>query len=204
MTSLSTRLAAGATALPAAAALAACGSASTGSPATSTTPKTAPPAATAAYNATDVAFTSGVIELEGQARALGGLVAAHTSNTQLRSYVTQFGDDATDSQHMMGMLQRWHPAVPSPHQPGATMGPGMMSGHDWAGMQHRYGHEFNDHWLDSMMANRAAELALCRDELRAGASTQARHLAQAMLTERQAQLAQLQRWHHTSQHAEHS
>jgi hypothetical protein len=32
------------------------------------------------------------------------------------------------------------------------------------------------------------------------ASPQARHLAQAMLTERQAQLAQLQRWHHTMDH----
>jgi hypothetical protein len=72
---------------------------------------------------------------------------------------------------MSGMMQRWLQALPSPYQPGTGMGPGMMSGHDWAGM------------------HRSAELALCRDELRAGASPQARHLAQAMLTERQAQLA---------------
>jgi uncharacterized protein (DUF305 family) len=199
MTSLTTRLAVG-TAAVLAATLAACGSASTGSPATPATPTAAPPATAAAYNATDVAFTSGVMELEGQARALGGLVAAHTSNTQLRGYATRFGDETTDSQHMSGMLQRWHHALPSPSQPGATMGPGMMGGHDWADMQHRYGHEFNDHWLEAMMANRSAELALCRDELRAGASAQARHLAQAMLTDRQAQLAQLQRWHHTMDH----
>jgi hypothetical protein len=83
---------------------------------------------------------------------------------------------------MSGMMQRWHQALPSPYQPGTGMGPGMMSGHDWAGM------------------HRSAELALCRDELRAGASPQARHLAQAMLTERQAQLAQLQRWHHSMDH----
>ena len=102
---------------------------------------------------------------------------------------------------MAGMLQRWHQALPSPYQAPTGMGPGMMSGHDWAGMQHQYGHEFNDHWLDAMMANRSAELALCRGELRAGASAQARHLAQVMLTERQAQLAQLQRWHHTTDHA---
>jgi uncharacterized protein (DUF305 family) len=70
------------------------------------------------------------------------------------------------------------------------MGPGMMSGHDWAGMQHQHGQEFNSHWLDAMMHNRSAELALCREELRAGASPQARHMAQAMLAERQAQLAQ--------------
>ena len=162
------------------------------------------PSAAAAYNAADVAFTGGIIRLEGQARALSGLVAAHTGSTQLRGYATQLGDDTTDSQHMTGMMQRWHQTLPSPYQPGTGMvpgtGPGMMSSHDWADMQHWYGHEFNDHWLDAMMANRSTELALCRTELRAGASTQARHLAQAMLTERQAQLTQLQRWHHAMGH----
>jgi uncharacterized protein (DUF305 family) len=202
MTSLTTRLAAGGAAVLAAAALTACASTGTGSPATPTT--AAAPSAAAAYNAADVAFTGGIIRLEGQARALSGLVAAHTSSTQLHRYATQFGADCTDSQHMSGMMTRWHQAIPSPYQPGAWMGPGMgaamMSGHDWAGMQHWYGQEFNSHWLDAMIHNRSAELALCQQELRAGASTQARHLAQAMLTERQAQLAQLQRWHDAIEH----
>jgi uncharacterized protein (DUF305 family) len=199
MTSLTARLAVGAASVLAAAALAACGSAGTG-PAAPSTPNTAPPAATAAYNATDVAFSSGIIRLEGQARALGGLVAAHTSNSQLRDYAARLGDDTSDTQHMNGMLQRWHHALPSPSQPGPTMGPGMMSGDDWASMQHRYGHEFNDHWLDAMMANRTAELALCRDELQAGASAQAKQMARAMLTDRQAQIAQFQQWHHAMDH----
>jgi uncharacterized protein (DUF305 family) len=201
MTSLTTRLAAGGAAVLAAAAITACGSTSTGSPATPATSAAASPSAAAAYNAADVAFTTGIIQLEGQARALDGLVAAHTSSTQLRSYASQLGDDTTDSQHMSGMMQQWHQALPSPYQPGTGMGPGMMNGHNWADMQHQYGHDFNDHWLDAMMANRSAELALCRAELRAGASPQARHLAQAMLTGRQAQLAQLHRWHRAMDHA---
>jgi len=204
MTSLTTRLAAGGAAVLAAAALAACGSTSTGSPATPATPAAASPSAAAAYNAADVAFTGGIIRLEGQARALSGLAATQTSSTQLRSYASQLGDDTTDSQHMSGMMQQWHQALPSPYQPGMGIGPGMMSGHDWAGMQHQYGHEFNGHWLDAVTANRSAELALCRAELRAGVSPQARHLAQAMLTGRQAQLAQLHRWHHTMDHAGHN
>ena len=204
MTSLTTRLAGVGAAVLAAAALAACGSASTRSPATPTRSAAASPSAAAAYNTADVAFTSGIIRLEGHARALSGLVAAHTSSTQLRSYASQLGDDTTDSQHMSSMMQQWDQALPSPYQPGTGMGPGMMSGHDWADMQHQYGHEFNDHWLDAVTANRSAELALCRAELRAGASPQAKHLAQAMLTDRQAQLAQLQRWHHTMDHTGHN
>jgi uncharacterized protein (DUF305 family) len=203
MTPLMVRLAAGAAAALTAAALAACGSASTPSPAPPATPAAAP-TTVAAYNPADVAFIGGMIRLESQARALSGLAAAHTTSTQLGSYATQLGADIADSQHLSGMMQRWHLALPSPYQPGTPMGPGMMSRHDWAGLHHQYGHEFNNHWLDAMMANRAAELALCRAELRTGASAQARHLAQAMLTDRGAQVTQLQRWHHTMNHSGHN
>jgi len=85
MTSLTTRLAAGGAAALAAAALAACGSASTQSPATPATSAAASPSAEATYNAADVAFTTGMIRLEYQTHAFGGLAAAHTSSTPLRS-----------------------------------------------------------------------------------------------------------------------
>ena len=120
MTSLTTRLAAGAGAALAAALLA-CGSASTPSPATPTTPAAAP-SAPAAYNPADVAFASGLLRLEGQARALGGMAAAHTSCTWLRSYAIQLGGGTADSLYMAGMLQRWHQALPTPYQPGTGMG----------------------------------------------------------------------------------
>ena len=51
-----------------------------------------------------------------------------------------------------------------------------------------------------MIANHSAQIALCRAELRSGASPQARALARAMLAKRQAELTQLQRWHHGQQH----
>jgi uncharacterized protein (DUF305 family) len=51
-----------------------------------------------------------------------------------------------------------------------------------------------------MIANHSAQIALCRAELRSGASPQARALARAMLAQRQAGLAQLQRRHHSQQH----
>jgi hypothetical protein len=47
-----------------------------------------------------------------------------------------------------------------------------------------------------MIANHNAEIMLCRAELRSGASPQARALARTMLAQRQAELAQLQRWHY--------
>ena len=77
---------------------------------------------------------------------------------------------------------------------------GMMGSHDWDEMTHQYGHDFNDHWLDAMIANRTAEIALCRAELRSGASTQARALARTTLAQRRAELTQLRRWHHDQEH----
>jgi len=54
-----------------------------------------------------------------------------------------------------------------------------------------------------MIANHNAEITLCRAELRSGASPQARALARTMLAQRQAELAQLQRWHHQEHNQAH-
>lgn len=186
-----------------AAALAACGS-STGPASTITyRPPVASPAA-AAFNAADVAFTTGMLRLDDQAEAMAGLVAGHTTSTQLRRFAVGLRGHDSAIEHMRQMMGRWHQPVPAPYTPGATpvagMGPGMMDSHDWGEMAHRYGHEFNGHWLDAMIANHSAQIALCRAELRSGASPQARALARAMLAQRQAELTQLQRWHHGQQH----
>lgn len=196
------RLAVGGIALLAATVLAACGSASTRSPAASTSIAPAPtsPSAAATHDAADVAFTAGILRLESQARTLGALVAGHATGSQLLRYVAQLRVGASDYQHMSGLMRQWHQPSPSPYQPGTGMGPGMMSGRDWADMQHQYGREFGDHWLDAMMHNRAAELELCRYELRAGTSSQARHMARAMLRERRAEISRLQGWHHAMDH----
>jgi uncharacterized protein (DUF305 family) len=180
-------------------ALAACGSSvGPAHPATST-----PPAASAtpvALNAADVAFTTGMLRLDDQAQAMVGLVAGHTTSSQLRQFAAGMRGHDSAIGHMRQMMGQWHQPVPAPSTPGATpvagMGPGMMDSHDWGEMTHQYGHEFNGYWLDAMIANHAAQIALCRAELRSGTSPQARALARAMLAQRQTELAQLQRWHH--------
>lgn len=53
----------------------------------------------------------------------------------------------------------------------------------------------------AMLDNRTAEIALCRTELSRGASTRARTLARIMLSQRQAELAQLQAWRQQREHA---
>lgn len=185
-----------------AAALAACGS-SSGPAHTATSMPPAASAAPSAFNAADVAFTTGMLRLDDQAQAMAGLVAGRTTSTQLRQFAAGLRGHDSAVEHMRQMMGQWHQPVPAPYTPGATpvpgMGPGMMDSHDWSEMAHQYGHEFNGHWLDAMIANHSAQIALCRAELRSGASPQARALARAMLAQRRTGLAQLQRWHHGQQ-----
>jgi uncharacterized protein (DUF305 family) len=148
-----------------------------------------------------------MLRLQGQATAMGALVAGHTTSTQLRQFAAHLREDDSGAQRMREMMGEWHRPVPAPYTPGATlppgMGPGMMGSHDWDEMGRQHGHVFAGHWLDSMIANHNAEITLCRAELRSGASPQARALARTMLAQRQAELAQLQRWHHQEHNQAH-
>jgi uncharacterized protein (DUF305 family) len=200
---LARRWAAGVGAAVIAAALAACGSGA-GPVGTATSMPSAASASPAAFNAADVVFTIGMLRLDDQAEAMAGLVAGHTASSQLRRFAAGLRGHDGAIEHMRQMMGKWHQPVPAPYTPGATpvsgMGPGMMDSRDWGGMAQQYGHEFNGHWLDAMIANHSAQIALCRAELRSDASPQARALARAMLAQRQGGFAQLQRWHHGQQH----
>jgi uncharacterized protein (DUF305 family) len=201
-------LAAAGAALTAALALAACGS----SPAPSGTSGSAtpPPAATTPaatptrVNAADVAFTTGMLALENQAAALAALVPGHTTTAQVRQFAAGLDEHAAEFQQMRGMMGQWGHAAPAPYTPGATppagTGPGMMGPGDWDEMGRMHGGDFNDHFADALIANRRAEIALCRAELSHGSSPQARALARTMLTQRQGELTQLQAWHHQWEH----
>lgn len=182
-----------------AAVLAACGS-SAGPAHTATSMPPAASTTPAAFNAADVTFTTGMLRLDDQAEAMVALVPGHTTSTQLRQLAARLRGHDSAIEHMRQMMGQWHQPLPAPYTPGATpvpgMGPGMMDSNDWGEMAHQYGHDFNSHWLDAMIANHSAQIALCRAELRSGASPQVRALARAMLAQRRAELTQLQRWHH--------
>jgi uncharacterized protein (DUF305 family) len=193
------QLAAGAAAL-AAVALAACGSAATPAAPASSAPKAAA-TAPAAFNATDVAFTTGMLELQGQAVAVAGLVAGHTATPQLQQFAASVRAHEGDARRMRGLMGGWRRPAPAPYSPGAgrpagMTGPGMMDARDWAEMSHLHGQAFGDRWLSAMISSYGAEVTLCQQEQGSGASPQARALATAMLAERQSELAQLRDWQH--------
>ena len=78
---------------------------------------------------------------------------------------------------------------------------GWMDRRDRAAMTREHGRDFTDHRTDALAANRDAEIAWCRHELRYGSDPQARDIARTLLRLRQAQLTWLHRHH--DQHSDH-
>lgn len=205
MTSRQYQAAAAGAAVIAAVTLTACGiGASPGTSASSPNVPASAAATLAAFNTADVTFTTSMLGLEGQAAAMAGTVAGHTSAPELRQFAARMQAATGDAQHMRELMGGWHQRMPAPYSPGASlpagmMGTGMMNAADWAGISHEHGQSFNRHWLDAMISSYGAETALCRQELGSGASPQARALARTMLAQRQSELAQLQQWHQDMQ-----
>lgn len=189
----------------AAVALTACGIGASPGTSASSPNVPAPAAATlAAFNTADVTFTTSMLGLEGQAAAMAGTAAGHTSAPELRQFAARMQAQTGDAQYMRELMGGWHQRMPAPYSPGASlpagmMGTGMMNAAGWAGISHEHGQSFNRHWLDAMISSYGAETALCRQELGSGASPQARALARTMLAQRQSGLAQLQQWHQDMQ-----
>lgn len=194
-------LVAAAPVLLAAAMVAGCGSsgAPTGAPGSSVPQAQATPAA---HNATDVAFTRGMLALETQSNALAALVPGHTTTPQLRQYTTRMRGYYGRAGQMREWMRGWHQSAPPPYTPGAWpagTGPGMMGSHAWDQISRQHGHAFDAAWSQAMISNHAAAIAWCRAELRSGVNPQARALARGMLPQWQAGHAQLQHWYNTWQ-----
>lgn len=190
-------------------ALAACGSSPSpvgGSQTPSSPTPTEPGHTTSAgtFSAADVTFAAGTLRLHAQAQALAALAATHGASSQARQYAARMHGDDGEVAHLRSLMGQWHQTAPAPFTPGSVppgwSGPGMMGSHDWRDMTHQYGHDFTDHWLDAMIANRTAQIVLCRTELASGTSQQARARAESILTTSQAELGRLHNLHHAQEH----
>lgn len=196
-------------------ALAGCGSASSpaGVPGSSS-PAAGPASGTspaAAFNPADVGFARGMVVLEGQSQTMAALAAGQTTTSQLRQFAAHAGDQArSEKSQLRGWLRSWNQAAPQPWSPGGTppypMGPGMMGSSHWNGywndtnrgwdaMRGLRGRAFDTGWTAMMAQGYTAQADLAQRELASGINPQARALASAVLTSRQAGLAQLHQWY---------
>jgi uncharacterized protein (DUF305 family) len=207
MTLISTLVAALATVV-----LAGCGGG--GTPAAPAPAPTTTPAA--AHNDADVAFVRGMIPHHAQAIQMSQLAEQRATNPQVKQLATTITQgQGPELEQMQAMLQSWGlPAQPT--GPGAMSGmpgatgmpgmtgmpatpgmppamPGMMSDGQMQQLGQASGREFDRMWLQMMIQHHTGAVQMAETELREGQNAQAKALAQKIIDEQRAQIAQMQK-----------
>ncbi|MGC5016966.1 DUF305 domain-containing protein [Micromonospora sp. DT47] len=190
--------------------LAACGSDDHGSTSgmghgMSSSPSTATTGGSAAAgNGADVMFAQMMIPHHQQAVQMAELADTRAADPEVRQLAGQIkAAQAPEIATMSGWLTAWGKPAPmasaSGGMPGMTGGsgmpemdhgmPGMVSAADMDKLEAASGKDFDKHFLTMMIAHHQGAITMAEDEVTRGANTDAKALAQRIITAQQAEIA---------------
>ncbi|GAB7045431.1 DUF305 domain-containing protein [Catenuloplanes indicus] len=185
-------------AVTAALALPACGgdhSATPGADGMDHTPASAPaaaPASAGTFNDADVSFAQSMIPHHQQAVQMAVMADGRAADSEVRTLagkIRQAQQPEIDT--MTGWLTAWgRPAPSMSMDAGMHHGsmPGMMSDADMATLTDATGTAFDKHFLTMMISHHEGAVEMAQRELADGASTDAKTLAQKIITDQQAEI----------------
>lgn len=139
------------------------------------------------HNAADVRFATDMIPHHGQALEMAKLALTKATNPQVTQLARAIeGAQTPEITTMTGWLKGWNQAVPDTSMGGMDMGgmsvPGMMSSADMAKLKTASGAAFDRLWLTQMIAHHRGAVTMARTEVSAGQNTDAKALAQSIIT----------------------
>jgi len=166
-------------------------------------PSRATPSATAEHNAADVAFAQGMLPHHTQAITMSSQASERAASPEVKDLATKIEQaQAPEIDQMNQMLTAW--GAPDP-QPGSTqmpgmpgMGtgdmsmPGMMNEDQMQQLAALSGAAFDRAFLQMMIEHHTGAVQMAQTELAQGQNPQAKQLAQAIVGEQQAEIAQMQ------------
>lgn len=161
---------------------------------TSNTDRATATAASGPHNAADVSFATDMIPHHAQAVQMADMVLSKATNGEVKSMATDI-KAAQDPEivEMTGWLKSWGAPVPDSSMGGMmSRGTGMMSAADMASLDKGMGAAFDRMWVQMMVTHHQGAVAMAKTELAGGQSTDAKKLAQSIVTSQTAQIAQLQ------------
>jgi uncharacterized protein (DUF305 family) len=183
--------------------LAACGgddtdttTASSAAPAAAAGSTTAAPSAAAEFNDADVMFAQSMIPHHEQAVQMADLALAPGAGAS-REVVALAeriqGAQEPEIEQMTGWLQQWGAPVEMDMSDGHDMGSmeGMMSDADLERLGGLSGAEFDETWMEAMIAHHEGAIAMAEDVKADGASPDVRVLADAIITGQQAEIDEM-------------
>lgn len=160
---------------------------------------TAPaPAAAAARNDADVAFVQGMIPHHAQAIEMSQLAEQRATNPQVKQLAATIAQaQGPEIEQMQALLQSWglpaQPTGPDAMDHGSMPGmPGMMSDEQMQQLEQASGPEFDRMWLQMMIEHHTGAIQMAETELREGQNAEAKALAQKIIDEQRAEIAQMQ------------
>lgn len=158
--------------------------------------------ATANFNATDVSFAQGMIPHHAQAVEMADMAIATSTNADVLALAKQIKSAQNpEIETMTGWLQTWGQAVPSTasmaggghdmtNMSGMMMD-GMMSEADMKRLESSKGTAFDRLWLELMIQHHEGAVRMAKDELADGKNSDAKALAQAIITGQQAEITKM-------------
>ncbi len=182
-----------------AALVAACGAGSSSTPvgaASATAPSAsrtmAPSASAAAHDTADVTFATDMISHHRQAVTMADLAATAATTAAVKSLAAQIkAAQSPEISEMSTWLTAWGIDIPAE---GMDMGmagmqmPGLMTGAQMNELKAAAGAAFDRLWLQMMVSHHEGAITMAKNELSSGKSTEARRLAQSIITSQQSQI----------------
>jgi uncharacterized protein (DUF305 family) len=193
--------------------VAACGDSSGSATATSTTPSVAATSAaaiSAAHNAADTAFVQGMIPHHAQAIEMADTAVRRASNDQVKQLATRIQQaQGPEIEQMRRLLTTWGEPETGP---GATSGmdhsqmghgtstmpmpqgmSGMMTDQQMQQLGQATGADFDRMFLQMMTEHHNGAIQMAQTELTDGHNPDAKALAQKIISDQQAEIAEMQR-----------
>ncbi|MGD9527444.1 MAG: DUF305 domain-containing protein [Pseudonocardia sp.] len=150
----------------------------------------------AGHNEADITFVQGMIPHHEQAVVMSQLAAARAASPRVKELAATIEQaQAPEIEQMRGFLTAWGVEEDSsmggmPH--GAAGMPGMMAGQQMSGLDQANGAPFDRMFLQMMVVHHEGAVTMARTELADGQNPQAKTLAQAIIDQQTAEIAQMQ------------
>jgi len=165
-----------------------------GSTATTGSGATAAPAS-GPHNAADVTFATDMIPHHAQAVTMADMALTQATSAQVKDLATAIkAAQDPEIRTMSGWLAGWGAPVPGSggHDMAGMSGgstDGMMSDQEMADLGRATGTAFDRMWLQMMTTHHQGAVAMSKTELTSGQSTEAKSLAQSIITGQTAEIA---------------
>ncbi|WOX26721.1 DUF305 domain-containing protein [Streptomyces solicathayae] len=156
------------------------------------------PASKSAQNAADVTFAQGMIPHHRQAIEMADLAPTRAESPAVKKLAADI-KNAQDPEikTLSGWLTSWGEEVPAPgamdhstHGGDGDTG-GMMTTEEMDGLKNAKGKAFDTAFMELMIKHHEGAVAMARTEQAQGAFTDARTMAQAIITSQSAEIAQM-------------